>query len=178
MRRLIFAVAGWLLAATVAVVVGLLAVSLLGTGITGEQVRPLSSEDVARALAQVARESSSPSTQPPAGSTAVTNSPVPSPAVPPSVVPNPPAPSPSTTSTGQVTRALHSAGGNVIAQCTGTMVYLVSWTPRQGFETDDVIRGPAPAAFVKFDSENLDVFLTINCRDGAPVLVEAGEVDD
>lgn len=157
MRRTLLAATGWVLAASVGVLVGLLAVSLLGAGITGEQIRTLDSQEVARALADASEHPPVPPGQSSPGPTS-------------------PAPAPPTSSE-QVTRALNSSGGTVIAQCTGSSVYLVSWTPQQGFESDDVIRGPAAAAFLKFESEDLDVLLIIDCRDGIPALV-AHEIDD
>ncbi|MGH3319878.1 MAG: hypothetical protein ACRDN9_06785 [Streptosporangiaceae bacterium] len=157
MRRVLLAVAGWLVAGAVAVVVGLLAVSLLDSGITGRRVQPLSQEAVASALARATAVPSAPS------SPARAESPT-------------PAPSPSVS--GQVTRALDAPGGSVIARCRGTNAYLVSWTPRQGFESDDQVRGPARTVSAKFESEDLDVFVTVNCRGGAPVSHVATERDD
>ena len=51
------------------------------------------------------------------------------------------APSPTSTS---ITRLLSSQGGSVVAQCTGSrgagQVYLVSWSPAQGYTVDQVQR--------------------------------------
>lgn len=170
MRRVLLAVAGWLLAAALMVVVGTLAVTLLGTGITGGQVQPLSREAVAQALARSGEQTSTTAMPPASGS----------PTAPSTAGPSPPASAVPVPSTGQVTRALDSPGGSVIAQCTDSTVYLISWTPRQGFETDEQIRGPAPTAYVKFDSDVLDVLLTVSCQDGVPIpsVVNETEADD
>ena len=66
-RRLIIT-AGWLAAAILAVLVGLLAVSVIGDGLTSPIARPLSQDEVARELA------AQPSKQP-APSAAETTSP-------------------------------------------------------------------------------------------------------
>lgn len=178
MRSGLLAAAGWLLAAGVAVAVGTLAVSLVGTGITGGQAQPLSQGAVASALAQSLERT-------PTVSTTTSPSPESSPSQ-----PSPPAPSttagsaPPTASTpavAPVTRTLDSPGGGVSATCTGATVYLDSWTPRQGFETDDVARGPAATAYVAFDSvdgDGVDVDVAIGCEDGIPVLSVTTDAGD
>lgn len=160
MLRILAALAGWILTAAAAVAAGLLAVSILGTTITDSRVQPLSHHDVAQALAHTPH-------QPPTTPT-------------PSTSRTPPPSTPPRTSTGteQVTRALGTPGGSIIARCTGTTAYLVSWSPRQGFDTDDQIRGPAPTTYLKFDGDDLDVYTTISCRNGTPVAHAATEPDD
>lgn len=175
MRRVFFAVTGWLVAAGLAVAVGLLAVSLLGTGITAGRVQPLSHDAVARALDHSGSNSSSiPSSSTP-------STPSTRPRSNPSV---PPGPGPSTssgprpTSPSRTVKALHSPGGTVIARCTGNSLYLMSWTPRQGFEIDDHTRGPAHTAYIKFESDDADIHMSINCSDGTPESVTTTEPDD
>lgn len=166
MRRGLLASVGWLLAAAVAVGVGTIAVSVVGTGITGGQTQPLSLEAVASALAR----SGEPTT-----TEAMTTSPTPPPTSAPSQAPRPTQSTTAapTSAAAPVTRTLDSPGGGVIATCTGTTVYLDSWTPRQGFVTDDVERGPGATAYVAFDSDDgdgdIDVDITIACEDGIPV---------
>jgi hypothetical protein len=162
MRRVLAAITGWLLAAALAVVAGLLAVSLLGTGITSGQTHSLSHAAITQALA---RAPNHPSTAPT-----------------PSTSSSPPAPPSRSSSraTGhkQDTRALGSPGGSIIARCSGKTAYLVSWSPRQGFETDDHIRGPARTTFIKFDAEDFDTYTTVSCRNGIPVAHTATQHDD
>jgi hypothetical protein len=164
MRRILAGVTGWLLAAALAVVVGLLAVSLLGTGITSGQTHPLSHAAVNRALAHATRQPSAT----PAPSTSTPSTPPASPTT----------PAPTSSDQKHAVRALGTRGGSIIARCTGNTAYLVSWSPRQGFETDDHVRGPAPTAFIKFDGEDLDVYTTISCRNGTPTAHTATQHDD
>lgn len=172
MRRVLLAVTGWLLTAAAAALVGVLAVSLLGSGLTGGQINSLSRKDVDNALAQAR---SSATTQPAPGATRSGGRDRSSPAQSPSSTP---ATEPGTTRAPDVTRSLDSPGGSVIARCAGERVYLVSWTPRQGFHSDEAIRGPARTAYVQFESEDRDVYVTVRCRHGVPHAQAATKRDD
>ena len=105
-RRLIIT-AGWLAAAVLAVLVGLLAVTLIGDGLTAPIARPMSQGEVARELA------GQPSAPPPA-----------------TVSPSRPA------STGEPS-SKRTRGGTVIARCDGGTPVIVSMTPAQGFEVHE-----------------------------------------
>ena len=106
-RRLIIT-AGWLAAAVLAVLVGLLAVTLIGDGLTSPIARPMSQGEVARELA--AQPSSPPSASPSPAAT----------------------PRPSAEPLSKRTR-----GGTVIARCDGGTPVIVSMTPAQGFEVHE-----------------------------------------
>jgi len=43
----------------------------------------------------------------------------------------------------------------------------VSWSPVQGYQADDVARGPATTARVVFESSANSVTVTVTCPDGA-----------
>jgi hypothetical protein len=60
-----------------------------------------------------------------------------------------------------------SPGGSVLAECRSAGAYLVSWSPVQGYEATDVIRGPASTARVVFESDANSVTVTVSCPDGA-----------
>jgi hypothetical protein len=107
-RRLIIT-AGWLAAAILAVLVGLLAVTLIGDGLTSPIARPLSRSEVERELA---------------------GQPTPSPAQ--SV---PVSPSPSVRKAEPLSK--RTRGGTVIARCDGGVPIVVSMTPAQGFEVHE-----------------------------------------
>lgn len=157
MRRALLGLAGWLLVAAAATVAGILAVSLVDSGVTGSAARPLSSEGVRHALEQASQRSPTPTATRPATSR--------SPATP-SVSPTKPT-RPATAPEG-VTKVIHSAGGTIVARCTGATAYLVSWSPKQGFEIDDDVRGPAKSTYVKFESDDVKVHVTVGCRGGVP----------
>ncbi|GGL01814.1 hypothetical protein [Planomonospora parontospora] len=66
-------------------------------------------------------------------------------------------------------RAISTAGGNVIARCDGGLVVLRAWSPAQGFQVDDVERGPTARARVEFESDEADVKVEVRCgADGLP----------
>ncbi len=155
----------WLLAAGIAAGVGVLAVSLLSSSVAGTHVRLLDRQAVARDLAKA---TSGPHHAAPAR---------PSPRAPsPSAAkPSTPGRSPASHS---VSRSFASPGGTVAARCTASSVYLASWTPGQGFETDEHVRGPAKTAYVSFDSDDRKVFVTVSCRHGVPVAQTAVKPDD
>jgi len=199
--RIAFGVVAWLLGAGTATAGSLLAVSLLGQGITGGSGQLLTQDAVNRALASEATQA------PPPASPAVTASASPSPAVTaatrsPAAATAPPGPGPATTgpvstgpvSTGPVSTApattaaappepasgtvLTSPGGEVVAACPATGAYLVSWSPLQGYQVGDVTRGPAATARVMFESAASRVTMVVSCSAGVlTVISPAGAAD-
>jgi hypothetical protein len=152
------AVAGWLVTAALAAGVTLAAVSVLGSGIFGGSTQTMSQEEVDRALAAVT-VSPEPDT---ASSPAPTGPSAQSPTT------GPPEPA------GSDPTVVSSAGGRVIARCTGTAAEVLSWTPAQGFRTEKIERGPAPEVQVEFESDDRDVKVDLRCEDGTPT----AEIDD
>jgi hypothetical protein len=63
---------------------------------------------------------------------------------------------------------LSSQGGEVVASCQAAGAYLISWSPQQGYETDDVRRGPAAQAVVTFESPANSVVMQVTCQGGVP----------
>ena len=59
-----------------------------------------------------------------------------------------------------------SQGGTVLAECRSAGVYLVSWSPTQGYEANGVSRGPAVTARVIFESSANSVTMVVSCPDG------------
>jgi hypothetical protein len=89
-----------------------------------------------------------------------------------------PSPTPSPTS-APVSALLTSPGGSVVAQCTGRTVYLVSWSPAQGFSAHSVQRGPGEEAEIEFESDQQSYGVHVHCSGGAPVQsVETGDNGD
>ncbi|GLY93514.1 hypothetical protein Acsp02_07700 [Actinoplanes sp. NBRC 103695] len=110
-QRLIIA-AGWLAAAVLAVLVGVIAVSVIGDGLTGSAGRPLAESEVARRLAAAPEESTTPA---------------------------PPEPSPRSQ---RDTETKRTPGGTVVADCVDGAPEIVSMSPAQGFNVHEWDRGP------------------------------------
>jgi hypothetical protein len=53
--------------------------------------------------------------------------------------------------------------------CTGSEVYLVSWTANSGFKVQGVERGPGSYVWVVFRRKQVDYTMTVVCRDGVAV---------
>ena len=168
LRRILTSLAAWLVGAGVAVAVGVLALSLINSGFASGAVQPVP-EDGPILTAP------SPSPSPP-DSPADSPSPGPSPSTPPAARTAPVAPSPSPSAsgspapsgTGGPLRQLASSGGTAIARCTDADAYLVSWSPAQGFEVDEVHRGPARVVAVSFVAPDQKVWLAVHCVAGIP----------
>jgi hypothetical protein len=177
--RILAGVGAWLLGAGTATAGSLLAVSLLGQGIAASPGQQLTADAVNQALAREAHDASAAATRtapPPVPTTPATSPAATSPAAS-QAAPTPPAPSATAAapaaapavpaaspSAGTV---LTSLGGSVLAECRPAGAYLVSWSPVQGYQADDVARGPAATARVVFESSANSVTVTVTCPDGA-----------
>ena len=177
--RILAGVGAWLLGAGAATAGSLLAVSLLGQGIAASPGQQLTANAVNQALAREAHDASAAATRtapPPVSATPATSPAATSPAAS-RAAPTPPAPSATAAapaaapavpaaspSAGTV---LTSLGGSVLAECRPAGAYLVSWSPVQGYQADDVARGPATTARVVFESSANSVTVTVTCPDGA-----------
>jgi hypothetical protein len=195
--RIAVGVGAWLLGVGAATGGSLLAVSLLGQGIATNNTQQLTAAAVTRALASESSEAPSqgvaslpiatpspvrssrtrpPTTPPP--QTEVTPSGRPASADPTaSHSPHPtgsasatpsPSPSPSPTQSTPPPTVLTSQGGSVVAQCLPGGAYLLSWSPTQGYEAGQVLRGPAPTVQVAFQSYANTVTMVVSCSTGVP----------
>ncbi len=181
--RILAGVGAWLLGAGAATAGSLLAVSLLGQGIADTPTQQLTTDAVKSALAVEAHETSPadvPTISGPPGPT----SPGPTSTVtraaasrPPVIQSAPATPSPTPTVSRKVAppspqaasgSVLTSPGGTVLAECQPTGAYLVSWSPTQGYEATGVVRGPAAAARVIFESNANSVTMVVTCAGGTP----------
>lgn len=171
-RRVILGVVGWVLVAAGAVAIGMLAVSLLGRGLTDGTSQPLSSDAVTRALQQ-AQASATPtaSRRPP-------NEPTPdlqpTEERTPKATPDVPR---SASRAAAANRRFDSPGGTVLARCRGDQAYLTSWSPHPGFEVDEVERGWDSTTSVQFESDDVKVKLVVRCRGGQPVVSQETDAD-
>ena len=183
-RRILFGVAAWLLGAATATAGSLLAISLLGQGITGNSGQLLTQDAVTRALASEAAEAppsaaasdtggptaSAPARTAPAASATPSATDVPA--------PGQGADTATASPSGDGT-VLTSAGGEVVASCQAAGAYLISWSPLQGYEVDGVNRGPAATARVTFESTTQRVTMVVSCSAGVPSATSySGEADD
>jgi hypothetical protein len=64
---------------------------------------------------------------------------------------------------------LVSGDGSVMATCEADGAYLLYWSPDQGFQADNVNRGPASVASVLFRGQANSVVMRVTCSGGTPV---------
>lgn len=64
---------------------------------------------------------------------------------------------------------LVSADGSVMATCESAGAYLLYWIPDQGFQADDVVRGPAAVASVVFQNTTSRIVMRVSCSGGRPI---------
>jgi hypothetical protein len=69
-------------------------------------------------------------------------------------------------------------GGTVEVQCTAASAYLRSWSPDQGYQVDDVHRGPARVVSVKFSAPGQESTLRVRCVQGVPQVDTTWHEDD
>jgi hypothetical protein len=162
--RILVGVGAWLVGAGAATSGSLLAVSLLGQGFAGSGSQQLSVSAVNRALASEAAEAPPPPSASPAASPALPHRPHRRPRH----VHHRQHPSSSPTPSPPSGTVLTSPGGTVVADCRAGGAYLESWSPQQGYEADDVVRGPAATARAVFTTGRKSVMMTVTCSGGTP----------
>lgn len=159
-RRPLLVTLGWLAAAGLAVLVGLGAISVIGSGLMSSAAgQPRTEAEVARELA--AQPSALPTAAP---------SELPSDAGPSGPTPSR---SSSTASATPVTRPFATRGGTVVAQCVPGGARIVSMSPAQGFAVHEQTGGARAEAEGEFrgTSDNHDrVKVTVLCAGGRPDL--------
>lgn len=150
-RRLIIT-AGWFAAAVLAVLVGLVAISVIGDGLTSPLATAMTEEQVARELAAQPSGSPAPST------TLSTTAALPGP------------------------RSFSTRGGSVVVRCEGGHAVLVSMAPAQGFAVHERDEGPqddgAEGEFRSTTDHHDRVKVEATCTAGLPELSARDERDD
>jgi hypothetical protein len=155
----------WLLGAVTATTGSMIAVNELAHGLLGPQTQQLGGATVSADLdAGASARSPSPvavARPASAGTRAAKSRPSPSPAA---AASRAAAQSPAGT-------LLESGDGSVMATCQSGGAYLLYWSPDQGFQADDVYRGPAAAASVTFrgPTASASVVMRVTCPAGMPV---------
>jgi hypothetical protein len=159
-QTVVVSVLAWAAGASAAVVVGQVALSLIGEGLTTGTVQPFGGPLLAAAPAAAPEPSAS----------ANVDQGTPGPDPTPSARPSTPAPAATARPTplSPEGRLVSSDGGTVIARCVDGNAYLVSWSPGQNYRVDDVRRGPGPEASVKFISGGHVVAVALQCVNGVP----------
>lgn len=142
-RPVVASVTAWVAGAAAAVSVGLVALSLIGSGIADQPVQPLAPHALDQGASQPTTASATASPGASASSTP-----------------------PSTTGTA-ADKTVTSRGGTVVARCRSGGAYLVGWSPAPGYRAEDVVRGPAETAQVKFEGLGREIKITVRCVDGA-----------
>jgi len=173
--RILIAAAAWLLGAATATGGCLLAVSVLGDGfgLNGSSSQQLTVAAVNKALADARRERSTAQPSAPSRKALAAR---PSRTARPKATPTPPpAPAPPGAGAGTL---LTSNAGTVTATCESAGVYLLSWSPAQGYGVDGVVRGPAAAASVVFDGGARAVTMHVSCSGGTPVSSTSSQEED
>ncbi|MFC0028613.1 septum formation initiator [Micromonospora chaiyaphumensis] len=150
-RRPLLAAAGWLATTAAATLVGLAAIQLVGSGITGTPGGVRDPGEVARALASPTPAATSPGASPTAGAT------------PPATTASlPPAAS-------GAERTFRTAGGTAIVECGPDGVRLVSWSPAPGYRVKEYDRGPDEHVEIRFVGAEGEHELRVRCRGSEPV---------
>ncbi|WP_328617365.1 hypothetical protein OHS18_14240 [Amycolatopsis sp. NBC_00355] len=147
-RRVLLIVVGWLVAAGATAAVATFALDVVGAGILGPQNQPLSQDDVTRALAAAPAPVTTSAPAAAASSSTTSSS---------AASPSTPAP-----------RGLTVPGGSIVAECAGGQVTLRSWSPDPGYRTDDVSRGPAASASIKFKNGGTENVVVVTCTGDEP----------
>lgn len=159
--RFLVGLGAWLLGVGIATTGSMIAVHELAHGLLVSQTQQLGAGATAVGLVE---GSASPSPSPAAPSAIASSSrrPVKRHTVRPSASSD--APTPAGT-------LLESGEGSVMADCVTGGAYLLYWSPDQGFQAEDVSRGPSSVASVTFRglSASVSVVMRVSCLAGTPI---------
>jgi hypothetical protein len=67
-------------------------------------------------------------------------------------------------------RTFSSAGGTIVASCSGSAASLVHWQAAADYRVKSVVPGPGSQAAVTFKSASTEITMTVTCVSGAPVV--------
>jgi hypothetical protein len=159
--------AGWLGAVVLAVLVGLGAINVIGSGLTSSGGAPKSEAEVEHDLAALPSSSSAPPSEIP--------SPSPSPSASASLGGRPTTAAPTTAAptTAGTSRSFGTRGGTVVATCSAAGATINGMSPETGFTVHERTIGAQAEAEGEFRSasDNHDrVKFSITCSGGRPAL--------
>ncbi|MGI5246725.1 hypothetical protein [Dactylosporangium sp. CA-139066] len=162
-RRIAVSGLAWIAGAAAAVAVSLWALSSINADTASGPPQQLTPDSLTRAMPgpSAAASPDRPDQAPPGPSSG-----------PPSARPTSAAGKKPSPTDDTVQRSLSSAGGTVVARCTGNSAYLVSWSPAQGYRAAHVERGPAAEVRVTFRSTTarIGTEVDVRCVAGIPTL--------
>jgi hypothetical protein len=144
-------VVGWILAAALTVLVGIVGIGIVGAGLTPRQGTPISQDDVLRALG----ESTAPTPDISEISPEQTEAEGPA---------TSPAPSPAPSLATLAVQSFATRGGTVMATCEG----ITAMSPAQGFQVHEQNAREGEFRGVRDNHDRVKVQLT--CPNGAPEL--------
>jgi hypothetical protein len=160
LRRALASLVAWTLGAVAAVGVGMLALSLIGEGLSSRTGQPLTPDAVAREASTAPSATVLLPEETPSAAPAVT------------------AAAPSTPTKHPDDRLVSARGGSAIVRCTPAGAYLVSWSPDPGYRFDSVNRGPAAHASVRFRAGEDHTTLWVTCVGDVPQVHVSHDDDD
>jgi hypothetical protein len=79
-------------------------------------------------------------------------------------------PGETTSPAGSALRASSSAGGTIVAGCSGSDAYLASWQAAVNYRVKSVTPGPDVQAAVTFKAQGTEITMTVTCPGGVPVV--------
>jgi hypothetical protein len=163
--RFLVGVGAWLLGAVTATTGSMIAVDQLAHGLLGSPVQQLSGSSAADLEAGDSPLSPSPTAS--AGDSASAGQPVAH--VTHAASASPAASAGAAAAQSPVGTLLESGDGSVMAICQPAGAYLLYWSPDQGFQADQVYRGPAAIASVTFRGSAGSILMQVSCPAGTPV---------
>ena len=163
--RLLVGVGAWLLGAVTATTGSMIAVNELAHGLLGQQTQQLASATISADL-DAGPSGPSPAAARPGGTASASRPAAKVKLAAPSAAAPASAAGPGQSSSGTL---LVSADGSVMAACQAAGAYLLYWSPDQGFQADDVSRGPAAITSVTFRGPAGSVVMRVSCQAGTPV---------
>jgi hypothetical protein len=128
----------WAVGAVVSVAIGLIALSMIGTGFAQGPLQPSSPNALTQADAPQSGAS-------PTGTAPSVTSPSPGPTGP------------------AVDRTVTTRGGTVVVRCQASRAYLVGWSPAPGYQTDVLNRGPADRVSIHFEGSGFEIEISAHC---------------
>jgi cytoskeletal protein RodZ len=169
--------AGWLGAVVLAVLVGLAAINVIGSGLTSSGGAPKSEAEVQRDLAALPPSAEPPPSQIPSPSPASSASASlggrPTTAAPATTAPGTAAPTTAAPSTAGTSRTFGTRGGTVVATCSAAGATITGMAPEAGFAVHERTSGAQAEAEGEFrsTSDNHDrVKFSVTCSGGRPTL--------